>query len=285
VACLPIVLYQHKRAHDLARPIDIRRTAEYRISTWLGEHMPGQRVFAPGTDGFWMNAFSETPMLTGGFDNGERNTFLQDVIYQVYAGDKREVALDWLNAFGCDAVVGDDPASGEFYHPYAHPDRFQGLPELWRDGAEVIYSLPRRQRSLAHAVLASDLPAVRPPAYDTTGLKGYLAAIESSGVEMRWNSAGSATIRGTLRPEQLLSVQITFDEGWRARVNGQTRRIWGDRLGQVVVEPRCDGGCTVELDYAGDLWARVARWLSPLALVAGSGWTIWRRRSDLTTTN
>jgi hypothetical protein len=287
--CLPILLYQHKRAHDLARPIDVRPTAEYRISTWLGQHMPGERVFAPGTDGFWMNAFSDTPLLTGGFDNGERNTFLQDVLYQIYAGDKREVAIDWLNAFGCDAVVGDDPTSGEFYHPYAHPDRFRDLPELWRDGAEVIYSVPGATHSLAHAVHAADLPAVRPPAYDTTLLKPYLGSIAGSALDMHWNSAGSATIRGDLSPEHLVSVQITFDEGWKASVNGQTRRLWGDRLGQVVVEPQCTGSCTIELNYVGDIWARMARWLSPLALLAGIAavlrWTIWPKRSDSTTTN
>ena len=68
---------------------------------------PAAACFAPGTIGFWMNAFSDTPMLVGGFDNGMRNTFLQDVIYQIYAGDKQQVMLDWLEAFGCDAIVGD----------------------------------------------------------------------------------------------------------------------------------------------------------------------------------
>jgi hypothetical protein len=87
LAAAPIWIYQLHRARGMEQPIDIQTTAEYRVSRWLGEHLPGRRVFAPGTIGFWMNAFSDTPMLTGGFDNGMRNVLLQDIIYQEYVGD------------------------------------------------------------------------------------------------------------------------------------------------------------------------------------------------------
>src|SRR5271157_285986 len=50
-ACLPVMAYQYGRARDLEKPIEISRTAEYRISHWLGGNMPGQRVFAPGSAG------------------------------------------------------------------------------------------------------------------------------------------------------------------------------------------------------------------------------------------
>ena len=84
--CLFVAIRQHRRAQDLERPIDIASTAEFEISHWLGAHNTGQRVFAPGTIGFWMQAFSDhCSIFTGGFDNGERNTFLPDVIYQIYA--------------------------------------------------------------------------------------------------------------------------------------------------------------------------------------------------------
>jgi len=52
-----------------------------------------------------MNAFSDTPMLTGGFDNGMRNVLLQDIIYQEYFGDSLEVGLGWLKVYGVDAIV------------------------------------------------------------------------------------------------------------------------------------------------------------------------------------
>ena len=288
LAALPILLHQRRIARDMEQPIAIQSTVEYEISRWLGSHGSG-RVFAPGSIGFWMNAFSDTPMLTGGFDNGERNVFLQDVNYQIYAGDKQEIALDWLRAFGCDAVVGGTKDSREVFHPYAHPEKWAGLPEIWREGGDVIYSVPRRSLSLAHAVRASDLPALRPPAYDTQLLKPYLAALEDPilpAAAFEWRGESSASITADLRPEHLLSVQITFDEGWNARVHGEPRRIWSDKLGQMVVEPRCSGPCTVDLVWDGGAEMRVARWVSRAALVLGLlGILLWRKRSGSTTTN
>ena len=289
LAALPILLREHRKALDLEKPIDIESTAEYRISRWLGANFPGHRVFAPGTIGFWMNAFSDTPMLTGGFDNGMRNTFLQEVNYQIYAGDKQETALDWLRAFGCDAVVGGAKQSREVYHPYAHPEKFAGLPELWRDGPEVIYAVPRHSSSLAHAIHAADLPPIRPPAYDTTLIKPYLAALDDPAlppVSFAWRGQSAATLAGDLRPGQLISVQIAYDQGWTARVDGQARPIRGDTLGQIVVEPHCSGPCTVQLLWDGGLEAWIARWVSRAVLAGGLLWIIlWRKRSASPTMN
>ena len=270
--CLPAAYKQHRRARDLERPIAIASTAEYEISDWLGAHNGGLRVFAPGTIGFWMQAFSDTPMLTGGFDNGERNTFLPDVIYQIYAGDKQETMLAWAKAFGIGEIVGGWPQSREFYHPYAHPEKFAGLPEIWRDGPEVIYRVPRRRTSLAHAMLPSDLPRERPPAYYAKPLDRYLAALDDPkypDASFTWGGTNAAVIQGNFAPDQVLSVQLTFDKGWRASVNGQPRAVLQDKLGQMTIEPRCRGACTVQLSYDGGLEQQAARWLSVAALGLG----------------
>lgn len=272
VICLFVAIRQHRRAQELERPIDIASTAEFEISHWLGANHTGQRVFAPGTIGFWMQAFSDTPMLAGGFDNGERNTFLPDVIYQIYAGDRQDTMLAWLKVFGIGAIVGGGPKSREIYHPYAHPEKFDGLPEIWRDGPEVIYAAPRRRASLAHAMLPSDLPQVRPPAYYTKPLDHYLAALDDPALpdaSFAWHGTGAASIAGSFAPEQVLSVQVTFDKGWHATVGGEPRPILQDKLGQVVIEPRCSGPCVVQLFYDGGIEQQAARWLSALALLAG----------------
>ena len=287
--CLPPILHERRIGHDLEAPFDIRPTAEYRISRWLGSHLPGRRVFAPGTIAFWMDAFSDTPLLNGGFDNGMRNTLLQDVNFQILFGAKLETALEWLRAYGCEAVVGGDPQSTEVYHPYAHPEKLHGLPELWRDGPEVIYEVPARRRSLAYAVRLSDLPPKRPPGYDASSLKPYLAALDDPALPYAafvWRGTGAAEITADLRPGHLLSVQVTWDAGWRASVNGQPRRVWGDKLGQLVVEPRCDGPCTVDLVYDGGIEGKLARWMSRAAAAGGLLWVLitlriaWRKRSD-----
>ena len=246
----------------MEKPIAIRTTAEYEISTWLGGHLPGRRVFAPGTIGFWMDAFSDTPMLVGGFDNGIRNTFLQDVNFQIYASDKRQVMLDWLNAFGCDAMVGGGPQSREVYHPYAHPEKFAGLQELWRNGSEVIYDVPRHNRSLAHAVRAADLPQVAPPGYDTAPIQPYLKALDDPAAppaKFHWQSQHSASIAGPI-PAGLPAVRTShLGPGMVRARQRRTAPVWGDKLGQMVVEPRCDGPCAVELTWDGGVEMLVAR--------------------------
>lgn len=275
--CIPAMAHQRHLARHLEKPIIIASTAEYRISHWLGVHLPGRRVFAPGSVAFWMNAFSDTPMLVGGFDNGIRNQLLWDVNYQIWAGEKLENTVAWLEALGCDAIVGGDAGSGEVFHPYRYPAKLHELPELWRDGAEAIYEVPRGRKSLAHALRPSDLLKQAPPAYDARPLEPFLAALEDRSLpeaEFRWRGAGAASISANLRPEHLLYAQIAWDEGWRASVNGASRRTWPDALGQMVVEPRCDGPCTVEVLWDGGAEMRVARVVSPVALVAGMVWIL-----------
>ena len=141
-ACVPIVRHQRRSARWIARPIDIHTTIEYKTAKWLDAHMPGARVFAPGTIGFWLNAFSDAPQLTGGFDNGIRNPTVSDVIFHVYAGDNQQYMVDLLRAYGCDALIGGGADSAEFYHPISHAEKLRGLTELWRDGGDAITIFP-----------------------------------------------------------------------------------------------------------------------------------------------
>jgi hypothetical protein len=292
LACVPVVVHQRRAALQMGTPIDIRTTIEYKTAKWLDARMPGQRVFAPGTIGFWLNAFSDAPQLTGGFDNGIVNPFVPHIIYQVYAGDKQQIGIDFLKAYGCDAVIGGGKDSGEVYHPYAHPEKFAGLTELRREGGDVIYDVPRRSRSLAHAMRLSDQVQLTPVAYDTKAIQPYLAALDDvsyPAAEFHWRAPGDAVIAADLKPEHILSVQITWDKGWKAYAGGRRVHAWGDKLGQMVVEPKCSGPCTVELKYDGGTEGIYARAIHRLALAGGALWILvvilWRKRSDLATTN
>jgi hypothetical protein len=285
--CLPVMVHLHRMSRDMEKPVEIEKTAEYRVSHWLGENLPGRRVYAPGSIGFWMNSFSDTPTLGGGFINGLRNQLLWAVNYQIDVGDKPEYTVAWLKVLGCDAIVGGDRASTEFYHPYRHPEKLHQLRELWRDGGEVVYAVPRARQSLAHAIRPADLLRATPETYDMKPLAPFLAALDDPSLpeaRFRWRNPSEASVSAGLRPDLLLYVQVAWDEGWNARVNGERRRTWADPLGQMVVEPRCSGPCTVELVWDGGGEMLVARLLSPAALAAGLLWIfwkrLWRRRSD-----
>jgi hypothetical protein len=291
IACYPIVKKQRRTARWEERPIQIENTIEYKTAKWLDGHIPGQRVFAPGTIGFWLNAFSDAPQITGGFDNGISNPTVPGVIFHAYAGADQQTLVDLLRSYGCDALIGGGKDSAEFYHPISHAEKLSGLNALWRDGGDAVYDLPRRSRSLAHVMRSADIVTRPLSLYGWSVLDPYLAAVESPefpAANLRWRSAGDALITAPMQPDQVLSVQISWDPGWSVYSAGRLVPFWSDKLGQMVVEPHCKGLCTIELKFDGSADVRIARVLSPLAIAGGLCWilvAIWRKRSGLTKTN
>lgn len=292
IPLVPLAKFQRRSARWIARPIKIETTIEYKTAKWLDVHLPGARVFAPGTIGFWLNAFSDAPQLTGGFDNGIRNPFVPAAIFYTYAGDNQQYTVNLLRAYGVDAMIGGGKDSAEFYHPISHVEKLNGLKELWRDGGDVVYDIPRRSRSLAHVIQLDEQMNHPLALYGFSALDKYLAAVDNPAypaAPFQWHGPSSATVTTDMTPEQILSVQIAFDKGWNVTVGGKRVHTWDDTLGQMVVEPRCSGPCTVEFKYDGGTEGRYARAVDRLSLAGGGLWIlvaiIWRRRSGLTKTN
>jgi hypothetical protein len=76
-----------------------------------------------------------------------------------------------------------------------------------------------------------------------------------------------ATVSG-MRPGHVLSLQVTFASGWRARVNGVERPVRADGLGLMVVDAGCVGPCQVDLEYDGGPERRATRAAGATALLA-----------------
>jgi hypothetical protein len=207
------------------------------------------------------------------------------VRYQILVGPDGAVARDWLRAYGCDAVIVSGPASEEQYKPFPYPRKFEGvLPVLWREGDVTIYAVPRRSPTLAHVVRRADLaPRFPPDATRLADLQPFLAALDDPALPpatFRWLGTRQARIAADLRPGYLIAIQVAYHSGWSARVNGQARRVWGDPLGLMIVEPRCEGPCVVDLTYDGGTEMMFFRALSWLCLAAGAGaaaFPRWRR--------
>ncbi|MEO8594023.1 MAG: hypothetical protein ABI759_11940 [Candidatus Solibacter sp.] len=289
--CIPIVKHQRRECRWYERTLHIQDTVEYKVSTWLAANLPGSRVFAPGTIGFWLNAFSDTPQITGGFDNGMRNQLVPHLIFNVYAGEHQDQMIDLLRAYGCDAMIGGGKDSAEFYHPISHPEKLAGLKVLWRQGGDAIYEVPRRSRGIAQVMRRSDLVEWPFNPYGIAMLAPYLAALENPEyplARMTWQSPSRATVTADLKPEHILSLQMSWDKGWNATVGGRPLPLLEDKLGQAFLEPHCSGPCTVQLFFDGGLEGKLARLIHWLATLFGLVWiaiTIWRKRSALTTTN
>ena len=277
------------------RPIDIHGTFEYQAAQWFDHNLKGQRVLAPGSVGFWLTTFNDTPQLGGGFDQGLTNKRLLHVSYQLYSGEasnaqEGEIGELWLKSFGVQAVMVGGPHSREVYKPFHNPNKFAGrFKELWRDGDDVIYEVPSRAPSLAHVMKREDL-APRTPSggLDVDPLRPYVAALDNPAypiAQFHWLAPSRAAITANLERSQIVSVQISYHPGWHARVNGRACSTYRDHLGLLVVEPACDGPCTIELNYDGGTEMWVARILSWIALLAGILWIYRGARSTKSSTD
>lgn len=280
VAAFAVQLRQYRRfARQLIQPIAMTETIEYRMASWFRQNLGQRRVMAPGSVSFWMNAFSETPQLGGGFDQGITNPVIPPAIFQIYSGmnaGEREgqVAVLWLKALGIHAVATGGPGSREAYKPFANPDKFRGLlEELWREGDDVVYAVPQRTASPARVVRRGDI--VRRPlvtAVHVDPLRPFVAALEDPALpvaQWRWQNRRQAELTAELRKQHALSIAISYHPGWVARVNGAPRRIQADGLGLMFIEPECAGPCRIELIYTGGLEMQLARLASWGGLAAG----------------
>jgi hypothetical protein len=294
---IPFIREGRRYARSIVNPLDITKRIEYRSARWIDANLRGQRVLMPGSTMFWLNAFTGTAQLGGGDAQGVTNFEIRVAEYVIEietggpAGPREaEVSLMWLKALGVDAVEVGGANSGEVFKPFRNPAKFAGvLPEIWRSGDDAIYAIPRLRASLAHVLRAADLPARTPiHGLDIDPLRPYVAALEDPAfpaADLHWTSRHSAQIQANLKPDQVVSVQVTYHPGWRASVNGRAAALRADALGQMVVEPGCDGPCAIELQYDGGAEMRLARMVCWMALAGSALWIMagnYRRRSAST---
>jgi hypothetical protein len=291
VACCYAFVRYERYARRMIRPAAIEQTIEYRVAHWLERNAAGRRVMAPGSIGFFLNAFTDTPQVAGGFDQGAVNPLAAHVRYQILSGagagpQEGEVAVLWLKAYGVDLVAVSGPESREIYKPFRNPGKFEGLlQEAARLDGVTVYDLGRPRKSLAHVVRRGDL-APRAPLHglDVDPARAYVSALEDPlrpEAEFAWTSRHAAVIAAELAPDQILSVQISHHPGWRATAQGRPVRLYGDLLGQIVIEPGCSGACRVELIYDGGPEMRSARavaWAAWLIGAAACSMSVLRRR-------
>jgi hypothetical protein len=271
-------------ARKLIQPVDMERTAEYKIARWMGQHYGGQRVMITGSISFWFNVFVDTPQFHGGHDPNVPNWIHRIALFTIFSGMNTgsrdaEISLLWLRAFGAEAITVPGPASREYYHPILNPKKFDGvLPLLWREGDDSIYGIPNRSPSLAHVVSAQAI-VTRPPinGLDIEQLTRYVAALEDPAyplAALSWHNFHSARIETAAQPGQVLSIQITYAPGWQAIVNGAGRPIQKDGLGLMVLDPTCHGPCTIEMFYDGGTELKVARMASITVMLGVLAWYI-----------
>jgi hypothetical protein len=268
-------------ARTLIRPVDIATTIEYKVDTWIDRNLPGQRTLVSGDPEYLLNVLSDNPQMSAGHEFSAPNWEQRVAVYTIYsganAGDRdAEYSLLWLRAFGNQAIYVPGEKSREFYHPVAHPHKFDGvLPVLWHDEDDTIFAVPQRSRSLAH-VIPKEAVVAREPIHglDVDPVRPYVAALEDPSLpiaEMRWEGPSRALIDATMKPGQAMSVQVTWAPGWRASVAGRKIPLRKDGIGLLVLDPGCDGPCNIRLDYVATPEVWICRVLSGLATLGMIG--------------
>jgi hypothetical protein len=276
-------MYHYRRhSHSMVRRLDIARTVEYQEAAWFDGNMRGERVLTPGTIQFWMNAFTDTPQMTGCCLQSVLNR--EDIIaaYVSYAGyhsdaESADYSLLWMKAFAVHAVSIGGPRSREGYKDFRFPYRFRDRLQLaWSSDDDFIYRVPERVRGLARVIRPGDVMK-HPPAngIDVAELRPFVAALDDPSLPAavwKWNNVNSATINAVLEPEQVVSVALNYHGGWTASVNGRPVPVHADGLGFTVIEPHCAGPCTVEMNWSpgAEPWIVI-----PVALLALSGSLVW----------
>jgi hypothetical protein len=267
-------------ARDLIDPIDVTKTAEYKIAQWSDQNMHGARMLAAGSAGTWLNLFSDTPQVSSGHDPFSHNWALEGALYAIYAGDgagENDAAnsIVWLKAFGCHAVTVPGPGTREAYRPFRNPAKFEGvLPLLWREDADSIYALPGRSNSLAHVIPDAAMVRHTPrDGLDLDEVRRYVAALDDPALplaDLSWESPMQARIHGVTMPGERISLQITYDSGWIANANGKPVAIERDGLGLMTLP--CHGECDIDLRYDGGLLRKLCGWASAAVMALTAGW-------------
>ncbi len=263
----------HRRyAKQLLQPRDITQTIEYRAAVWAGQNLPGVRVMFPGSMAQWADAFTTMQQFTGGSWSKAANAVQQRGREAIVNGgptpaEDARVSLAWLEAYGVAAVAVSGPHSAEFWKPYSHPEKFEGvLPLLWRADDVSIYRVPQRTNSLAHVVPKSALVGDTPrDAAGVVALEKFDAALQDPmlpSADFRWEGRNRFFIRTAPGPGQVVAVQVSYHPGWHARTGGRAYPVHRDALGLMWIEPACAGPCEVQMTYDGGLELRAARYLS-----------------------
>jgi len=275
---LPAVTYLRHAWTPFPRAANWQQQYELRITKWVHDNLPGERVMPSGTNRFWFDAWYDNAQPVGGSDQGMLNQVLPAASYQIYQNPHPEVTVMWMQALGTSAVIVPDKTSLEWYHDYPNPEKYRGvLKALFDDGhGTVIYRVPRVYPSLGRvldrAKLAA-LPEMR-DADDLDVLQKYLALVEAPQQPetlVTWAGFDALQIQATVADGESVLLQETYDPAWRAYANGKPLAIRKDHIMGFMVIDAPAGQSAIDMRFETPLQNRIGLGLAILSLLIVGG--------------
>jgi hypothetical protein len=271
-------------AKAILRPVDMASTIEYRAAVWTDRNLPGVRVMLPGSIAQWADHFAPIEQFSAGSWSQAANPVQQLGMRTIFkGGDTPEqdarVSVAWLEAFGVGAIAISGAESTEYWKPYAHPRKFDGvLPALWSESGVTIYRIPQRSASLAHVIPNGALVRRAPVlGRDIEAIERYDAALNDRSLpEATFEWVGRNRIRIAANPAagQVVSVQVSYHPGWHAKSGGREIAVHQDGLGLMWLESA--GPAEIVMDYDGGFELRLFRAITIAALIGLLAFSVWQ---------
>jgi hypothetical protein len=209
-----------------AAPLD--GVYEYQIAKWTHDHLPGERTLPSGSVRFWFDTWSDNQQTDGGSLQGMLNQIIPVATWQIFQGDRPELATLWMQSLGTDAAIVPDKTSPERYHDYQKPEKFRGvLPQLYNDGrGTIVYRIPRVHPGIGRVVDLQAISAIGPirGGDDEDRLGRYVAVVENGSqpaVNVDWRGFDELRLHASTGSGQGVLVQETYDPAWRAFDRGR----------------------------------------------------------------
>ncbi|HEV1288069.1 MAG TPA: hypothetical protein VNU44_22275 [Bryobacteraceae bacterium] len=278
--CIAPLIWVGARDWDFSRRLiqgaDITHSLPYREARWIAANLPGQRVLVSSQGQYLFNLFAGNPQMSAGHEPSVPNLVQLLAIGAIYEGRDGPISVLWLKAFGCGAIVVPGRDSEDHFHWIENPEKFEGLlPLLWRESGESIYQVPQRSASLAHVIPRSAVVRAQP---GNGELQRYVDALESVDMppaSIVWENPDHARITAKMDSSEVLSVQMTYDPGWEARIGNRKVTTSADKLGFILIEPGCSD-CSIDLEFTGGLERKIALAVSLLVFSGLVTMLFWR---------
>jgi hypothetical protein len=261
---------------------------EFRVSRWVQDHLPGERVLPSGSVRFWFDAWADNAQPDGGSAQGMLNQILPTAIWQIVHGNQAGPAVLWLQALGTDAVIVPDKSSLEIYHDYSDPRKFRGaLSALYDDHAgTAIYRVPRIHPGIGRIVSDQALASIGilRAGDDASALTKYVAAIENpaySAAPVTWAGFDHVRVEATLATGQSILLQESYDPAWKAQENGKSLTIRPDRFMNFMLIEASPGPHDIHLRFETPLENRMGQVLFGIAALVTAG-LVFARQSTIT---